>query len=165
MCSAMLIVIRLASIIAYSIMPLALLGQEAPSAAIFSDANIILSVSDVRKSVAFYETVLEFKLEKYLVGSAKEVTTLSPSDPEPYAAAMLAGTQRINLEKSMNPPMASGARYTFHVKDVAAYYDRIVKRGVSVKLIAKDTDGKPFWFSVVDPDGHWYMFIGPIGNR
>jgi hypothetical protein len=25
--------------------------------------------------------------------------------------------------------------------------------------------GKPFWFSVVDPDGHRYMFIEPVGNR
>ena len=25
--------------------------------------------------------------------------------------------------------------------------------------------GKPFWFSVVDPDGHRYMFMGPVGNR
>ena len=38
-------------------------------------------MNDVRKSVAFYRNFLEFKLEHYVIGSAKEVSTLSSSDP------------------------------------------------------------------------------------
>jgi len=160
---ATMMVVGLAFILACA--PFALMAQEAQVGSFFTDSNVILSVTDVRKSVAFYETVLEFKLEHYVIGSAKEVTTLSSSDPEPYAADLLAGVQRISLEKSVDPPKPGAARYVFHVKDAAAYYDRIVKRGVSVQLIAQDAVGRPFWFSIVDPDGHWFMFMGPVGRR
>jgi hypothetical protein len=68
-----------------------LLGQNEPSSSIFTDSAIILSVSDVRRSVTFYESVLEFKLEYYLIGAAKKVAQLSPSDPEPYAVCLTRG--------------------------------------------------------------------------
>lgn len=142
-----------------------LFGQNAPSSSIFTDSSIILSVSDVCRSVKFYESVLEFNLESFLIGKAQEVAKLSPSDPEPYAATMLAGNQHINLQKSVDSPRPAGARYWFRVKDAAAYYDRIMKQGNTVQLMAKDALGKPFAFSILDPDGHWFMFVGPVRGR
>ena len=142
-----------------------LLGQNEPSSSIFTDSAIILSVSDVRRSVKFYESDLEFKLEYYTIGTAQKVAKLSPSDPEPYAADMLAGNQRIVLLKSDVPPKPSGARYWFRVTDAAAYYDGMVKRGIKTQLVEQDTLGKPLAFSVLDPDGHWFMFVEPPNDR
>jgi predicted enzyme related to lactoylglutathione lyase len=140
------------------VLPSTLPAQEIRDSS-FQDFNITLMVSDVRRSVEFYRTILEFKFESYTIGAAKVVKELAPSDPEPYAAMVVAGGQRINLLKSVDPPRPSGAQYLIHVTDPAAYYGRLVKRGVSVTLIATEA-GQPFWFSVLDPDGHWFMFMG-----
>ena len=51
-------VIGVASVLAFTSAPVALLSQQARATDIFTDSNVILSVNDVRKSVAFYETSL-----------------------------------------------------------------------------------------------------------
>src|SRR4051794_13889140 len=66
----------------------------------FSHFAIVLYVDDVRKSAAWYQDVLGFKLVRYVVGNAQRVTSLPPAGPEPYAADLLVGNQPIGLQRS-----------------------------------------------------------------
>jgi catechol 2,3-dioxygenase-like lactoylglutathione lyase family enzyme len=141
--------------------------QPAQSSETFRDLQVVLYVTDVRQSVTFYRNVLGFKLDRYAVGSANEVTELKPSDPEPYAAELIAGDQRISLQRSSDEVTlpARGARYHLEVPDPAAYYERLLTHGASVHHLVKTATGKPFMFSVTDPDGHWFFFRGPLGRK
>lgn len=137
------------------------------SSGTFRDLRIVLYVTDVRRSVTFYRDVLGFKLDHYQIGSARKVAELKPSDPEPHAADLIAGDQRIGLQRSDGEVIlpARGARYHLEVEDPAAYYEQLLARGASVHHLVKDTAGEPFMFSVNDPDGQWFFFRGPLGRK
>ena len=139
----------------------------AQSSETFRDFHVVLDVTDVRRSVTFYQNVLGFKLDHYLIGSAKEVAELKPSDPEPYAAELIAGDQRIGLQRSDGKVTlpARGAHYGLEVPDPAAYYERLLAHGASVHHLVRATTGEPFLFSITDPDGQWFFFRGPLGRK
>jgi catechol 2,3-dioxygenase-like lactoylglutathione lyase family enzyme len=131
-----------------------------PDRPVFSNFAIVLYVDDVRMSVGWYQDVLGFKLAHYLVGSAQEVTSLTPGGPEPYAANLLVGEQSIGLQRSSGEVHlpATGARYHFEVADLADLLTRVSAHGVSVHHRINFSDGRPFVFSVTDRDGHWFFF-------
>jgi len=99
----------------------------------------------------------------YIVGSAEEVTSLAPGGPEPYGADLLVGDQSIGLQRSSGEAHlpATGARYHFQVADLAGLLARVSAQGAIVHHRINFTDGKPFVFSVTDPDGHWFFFKAP----
>ncbi len=135
---------------------------------VFGGLQVVFYVEDVRESVAFYRDQLGFELDFFVIGSAKEVAVLGPEDPEPYAAEILAGSNRIVLQRNSGEVRlpASGSRFHIEVSDPAAYYDRLVERGLVVHhLIRMSGTGVPFMFSVNDPDGQWLFFRGPLGKK
>jgi catechol 2,3-dioxygenase-like lactoylglutathione lyase family enzyme len=139
-------------------------AEQAGDRAVFQSFHPSLWVTDIRRSVEFYKTVLEFQLDGYTVGNAREVKELSPTDPVPYGADLRVGEHRFALQagwqKGATP---AGVRLIVRVGDPAAYATRIQTRGVSVTVIAT-SKGQPFWFRVSDPDGHDWEFIGPMGG-
>jgi len=132
----------------------------------FEGFHLVLYVEDVRQSVRFYEEALGFKLVHFVIGSAKEVIRLSASDPDPYAALLVAGDQKISLQRNSGevPLPATGARFHFTISNPATYYARLTGHKLKIHHLVRSINDEPFMFSVTDPDGHWLFFQGPIAN-
>jgi hypothetical protein len=139
--------------------PLPLRAQDPPDSTSFRSFTPVLWVADVRRSADYFHTVLEFRVLNYAVGSAKIVTELSPSDPEPYAATIFAGDHRFDLLRDGGGDHASlGIRFVIAVENPSAYARRLLKRGVSLHIVAGDSTSAA-WFWLMTPDGHHFEFV------
>lgn len=131
--------------------------QVVPEA--FGHFQLILHVADIRRSVNFYCGVLGFKLEHFIVGSAREVTELNQADGEPYGASVSAGDTIIGLMRDERIKVrGSKARLCFQVEHPAALHARLAAHGAKFYTEAPMRDGTPAVFSVLDPDGFWLFF-------
>jgi catechol 2,3-dioxygenase-like lactoylglutathione lyase family enzyme len=124
----------------------------------FGKLRIVLDVADVRRSVEFFRDVVGFQLVHFVVGDAKLVETLKPTD-RPYAAALLIGDEEIGLSATgseTNAP-ATGARYHFTVDDPDALLSRLRARETRIGHLVPSSGGGTFMFSFSDPDGHLFF--------
>ena len=130
----------------------------------FLDFGVTLSVKDIEASVEFYRDDLGFSLVHYVVGSADYVSELSPADGRPYGAKLSIGEHEIHLhlvgdDDQVRP---SGARYSVRIAEPAKYYQRLVDRDLEINVLIRTQTGEPYWFTLRDPDGHSFIFMGPI---
>ena len=121
-------------------------------------------VKDIETSVDFYRDDLGFSLVHYVVGSAEYVSELSPEVGRPYGAKLSIGEHEIHLQrvKDDDEVRPSGARYSVRVASPAEYYRRLVERDLEVNVLVRTNNGEPYWFTLRDPDGHKFIFMGPI---
>jgi len=131
---------------------------------VFLDFGVTLWVKDIETSVDFYRDDLGFSLVHYVVGSAEYVSELSPEVGRPYGAKLSIGEHEIHLQrvKDDDEVRPSGARYSVRVASPAEYYRRLVERDLEVNVLVRTNDGEPYWFTLRDPDGHKFIFMGPI---
>jgi len=125
--------------------PLAFSADTSADAPAYSNFAITLYVADVAKSVEWYENVLGFKLDHFVVGSAQEVTTLTPGGPKPYAASLVAGGQEIGLQRSSGEVYlpATGMKLHFQVADLKSLLARVTKQDVPVQHRINTASGDP----------------------
>jgi predicted enzyme related to lactoylglutathione lyase len=120
-------------------------AQVAPKAVV-----ALLHVSDVQRSVRFYEK-LGFEVGNEPLKNDQGVTTFVWMHHGSAAQIMLTLTGR-----PLNPG-AQDIMFYLYVTDIRAYRERVISRGVSVGALKY-----PFWspngeFRVDDPDGWTWM--------
>jgi predicted enzyme related to lactoylglutathione lyase len=103
-----------------------------------------LNVTDLRRSVAWYEDVLGVK-----------ATGFWP-DHEPVYAHFQAGPTQLGL--SVLPPAPGGARWNFSVDDVDAWWARLQDKADVVEALY-DTPYGSRKFTIRDPDGNELGFV------
>ena len=120
-------------------------AQVAPKAVV-----ALLHVSDVHRSISFYEN-LGFDVGNKPLKNDEGVTTFVWMHRGNGAQIMLTlGRQQLN-------PEARGIMFYLYVTDMKAYREQIISRGVKVGEVTH-----PFWspdgeFRVDDPDGWIWM--------
>ena len=128
--------------------------RERRSAQIESLSAVTLTVSQIGRSVRFYET-LGFERK--------------PGDSVPgFASFALGGDQRtppayLNLLEAPHGPFGGWGRVIVYVSDVDAFYERLRAAGIVPAFAPSDAPWGERYFHVLDPDGHELSFAKPRG--
>ncbi|HJZ84328.1 MAG TPA: VOC family protein [Polyangia bacterium] len=110
--------------------------------------TIILSVRDLRKSLAFYRDALGLSVR---FGSGE-------------LAFLDAGGVTLALRHvpTLGPPSDElRVELVFHVDDIAAVYDALCARGVDFRVEPRLVTGNQLAADFQDPDGHVLSLFGP----
>lgn len=108
---------------------------------------ITLATRDMRRAVAFYET-LGFPL-KY-------------GGPDAEFTSFAFGDAYLNLTAEPSGPMRWWGRVIFHVADVDATYRTAMDAGFAPEFSPRDAPWGERYFHVRDPDGHELSFARPL---
>jgi predicted enzyme related to lactoylglutathione lyase len=109
---------------------------------------LFLEVNSIEESLAFYNGMLGFDINKH-----------SP-DSEPPMATLLAGNLRITLAQHLETMLKRGRGVSFFlgVDNVDEYYQDLKKRGVEVWPPADEGWGGRF-ITLQDPDKYRLFFV------
>lgn len=110
--------------------------------------DIILGVSDLARSVAFYRDILGFTLQRQGDG---------------YAFFLGGGVSFVLSEPllKMRPGPIGAMEIVFNVDDVRAAYKVLHIRGVAFTTEPMEISGPLWGASFDDPDGHHLSILGP----
>jgi catechol 2,3-dioxygenase-like lactoylglutathione lyase family enzyme len=109
---------------------------------------LFLEVNSIEESLAFYNGVLGFEVNKHT------------PDSEPPMATLQAGTLRITLAQHLETMLKRGRGVNFFlgVADVDEYYRQLTARGVDVWPPADEGWGGRF-ITLQDPDKYRLFFV------
>jgi catechol 2,3-dioxygenase-like lactoylglutathione lyase family enzyme len=123
-----------------------------PTARIESLSAVTLTVSDIARSVRFYETLgFAHKPGPSIAGFASFV--LGELGPACY----------LNLLEGPHGKVEGWGRAIFYVSDVDAFYAQISAAGITPEFAPQDAPWAERYFHVLDPDGHELSFAKPLG--
>lgn len=124
-----------------------------------------LSVSDIKKSLDFYITILQGKME--YERSENKFALVSISNVQIMLEEVNGCWETGRLEY----PFGRGINFQIQVADVEVLYKRIIKAQYPVKITlqdnwyrAKDVLLGQKEFLVMDPDGYLLRFAQPLGE-
>jgi catechol 2,3-dioxygenase-like lactoylglutathione lyase family enzyme len=118
-----------------------------PSGRIESLNAVTLAVSDMARSVRFYEAagfVIKYG------GADAAFTSFRMSD------------DHLNLERYDGEIRGGWGRAIFYVSDVDAVYQRLVAVGLHPEFAPRDAEWGERYFHLRDPDGHELSFARPL---
>lgn len=109
---------------------------------------LFLEVNNIEESLAFYNGVLGFDINKH-----------SP-DSEPPMATLQAGALKITLAQHLETMLKRGRGVSFFlgVEDVDEYYEQLKKQGAEVWPPADEGWGGRF-ITLQDPDNYRLFFV------
>lgn len=107
---------------------------------------ITLAVSDMERSVGFYESI-GFRIEYR----------------NPTFATFRIGEQALNLTRESPPSAGFWGRVIFYVDDVDRMYSRVLEAGHQPETTPADATWGERYFHLDDPDGHQLSFARPLG--
>jgi len=109
---------------------------------------LFLEVNSIEESLAFYNGLLGFEIEKH-----------SP-DSEPPMATLKAGALRITLAQHLETMLKRGRGVNFFlgVDDVDEYYRKLAERGAQVRPPEDEGWGGRF-ITLQDPDRYRFFFV------
>jgi predicted enzyme related to lactoylglutathione lyase len=110
--------------------------------------RLVFEVNSIEESLAFYNAVLGFDVDKH-----------SP-DSEPPMATLLAGALKITLAQHLETMLKRGRGVSFFlgVDDVDEYYQQLKQRGAEVWPPADEGWGGRF-ITLEDPDKYRLFFV------
>jgi catechol 2,3-dioxygenase-like lactoylglutathione lyase family enzyme len=112
---------------------------------------ILLGVSDLERSLAFYTETLGLRLKSQIPGFAfvdAGGVTLGLSEPLGRALGSKSG----------------GVEFVCSVENVRAAYETLRSRGVSFSSEPRNVTGQDWSAAFTDPDGHHLSIFGPAGG-
>ncbi len=109
---------------------------------------LFLEVNSIEESLAFYNGVLGFEIDKH-----------SP-ESEPPMATLKAGALKIKLAQHLETMLKRGRGVNFFVgvDDVDEYYRKLIERGAEVWPPADEGWGGRF-ITLQDPDQYRFFFV------
>jgi len=126
--------------------------MERQSARIESLSAVTLTVTDIGRSMRFYES-LGFERK--------------PGDAVPgFASYVLGGGAQpayLNLLEAPHGSFGGWGRVIVYVSDVDAFYARLLAIGATPDFAPTDAPWGERYFHVADPDGHELSFAKPLG--
>lgn len=114
---------------------------------------LFLEVNNIEESLAFYQDLLGFEINKHTPES------------EPPMATLQAGALRITLAQHLETMLKRGRGVNFFlgVADVDQYYRELTERGVEVWPPADEGWGGRF-ITLQDPDKYRFFFVQWTGE-
>ena len=126
--------------------------MDRPGARIESLSAVTLTVSDIGRSMRFYES-LGFERK--------------PGDAVPGFVSYLLGDPArpayLNLLEAPHGSFGAWGRVILYVSDVDAFHARLVAAGIAPEFAPADAPWGERYFHVVDPDGHELSFAKLLG--
>ena len=120
---------------------------------------LFLEVNSIEESLAFYNGVLGFEIDKHT------------PDSEPPMATLKAGVLKITLAQHLETMLKRGRGVNFFlgVDDVDEYYRELTERGAEVWQPADEGWGGRF-ITLQDPDKYRFFFVqwseeSPLANQ
>jgi len=109
---------------------------------------LFLEVNSIEESLAFYDGILGFEIQKH-----------NP-DSEPPSATLLAGALKITLVQQLETMLKRGRGVSFFlgVDDVDRYYDELKQRRAEVREPLDEGWGGRF-ITLQDPDKYRLFFV------
>jgi predicted enzyme related to lactoylglutathione lyase len=109
---------------------------------------LFLEVNSIEESLAFYNGVLGFEIDKHI------------PDSEPPMATLRAGALKITLAQHLETMLKRGRGVNFFlgVDDVDEYYRELTERGAEVWPPADEGWGGRF-ITLQDPDRYRFFFV------
>ena len=109
---------------------------------------LFLEINSLEESVAFYQERLGFQLETHTPES------------EPPMATLRAGRLKLTLVQQLETMLrrGRGCHFFLGVKDVDAYYEQLMTRGVVIPPPADEGWGGRF-ITLEDPDKYRFFFV------
>ena len=109
---------------------------------------LFLEVNSIEESLAFYNGVLGFEIDKH-----------NP-DSEPPMATVQAGALKITLAQNLETMLKRGRGVNFflRVDDVEAYYRELTEKGAEIRPPVDEGWGGRF-ITVQDPDRYRFFFV------
>lgn len=124
-----------------------------PIARIESLSAITLTVSDIARSVRFYEALgFVHKSASAVAGFASFVLGGGTGAAECY----------LNLLEGPHGKVDGWGRAIFHVSDVDAFYAQALAAGLTPAFAPQDAPWGERYFHLIDPDGHELSFAKPL---
>jgi predicted enzyme related to lactoylglutathione lyase len=110
--------------------------------------RLVFEVNSIEESLAFYNEVLGFEIDKHT------------PDSEPPMATLKAGALKITLAQQLETMLKRGRGVNFflRVDDVDEYYRELVGRGAEVWPPADEGWGGRF-ITLQDPDQYRFFFV------
>ncbi|ADG11471.1 VOC family protein [Caulobacter segnis] len=139
-------------------------ASSSPLASVVGPSHIALEVSDLERSLAFYQRVLGLEI------FYDERQTGTPPSIKGIVAGFAIELGQIHLPPgSGNPsqvrPQAGAPCMAFTIEDAVGAHGRLKAEGVSVESAVKEIQGVKFFY-VYDPDGYPFELIEfPLGAR
>ena len=132
---------------------------ETPASGFTGETLTLLYVTDVRRSVSFYEAV-GFELNAFYDYETDTYTRdWQQSYPPEYAEVVQPGI-RIGLTTAEEPDQVygGGVRHYFIVEDVDSHFEMINKNGIVA--VPNEVEVRPWmsFITVPDPDNHQIVF-------
>lgn len=132
---------------------------ETPDSGFTGETLTLLYVTDVRRSVSFYEAI-GFELNAFYDYETDTYTRdWKPSYPPGYAEVIQPGI-RIGLTTAEEPEQVygGGVRHYFIVEDVHSHFEMIQKNGIVA--VPNEVEVRPWmsFITVPDPDNHQIVF-------
>lgn len=116
-------------------------------ASVTSLSAVTLAISDMARSVAFYESL---GFERLYGGPASGFTSYR------------VGESYLNLQLSEFTPERIWGRAIWYVEDVDAFYASAVAAGLKPEFEPRDAPWRERYFHIIDPDGHELSFAKPL---
>ncbi|HEY6229836.1 MAG TPA: VOC family protein [Pyrinomonadaceae bacterium] len=109
---------------------------------------LVLEVNSIEESLAFYNSVLDFEINKHT------------PDSEPPMATLQAGSLKLTLAQQLETMLkrGRGVNFFFGVDDVDEYYREIKERGGDVSAPVDEGWGGRF-ITLQDPDKYRLFFV------
>ena len=121
------------------------------SAGLSQVAVVILGVTDLPKSVAFYRDVLGLELQGEIPGGFAFFK----------AGGVTLALSKVHADPKNSPHLVGASEVVFGVDDVAAAYEALRDRGVGFAGGPRPVAGPNWAANFTDPDGHRLSVFGP----
>jgi lactoylglutathione lyase len=124
--------------------------------------QVMLYVSDLKRSVEFYRDRLGFGFSGYWDNATNEVVESWDDVEEPGYAEVQVGEDTVGLHPDPDfEPGRTRIKISFTVDDADAIYEAAVDEGVEATE-PRDFPWGARMFTVTDPDGHQMDFVQPL---
>jgi len=120
--------------------------------------HLIIFVSDVVRSTAFYKDMLGFGFKGFWDAPNNRIVESWNDSSQPDYAELFVGDNRIGLRPTGNVVPASAVECSIEVDDVDALFRSLADKGMIVPGPVKQPWGART-LTIEDPDGHvWHFF-------
>ncbi|WP_321916068.1 MULTISPECIES: VOC family protein [unclassified Paraburkholderia] len=122
------------------------------AAQIVALSAVTLTVSDIARSVPFYEAL----------GFVQKAGAVIPGFASFELGGGAAGVCYLNLLEGPHGAVNGWGRVILYVADVDAFYARALAAGAKPEFAPRDAPWGERYFHLVDPDGHELSFARPL---